>query len=52
MIQELREPQSDGLLVAQHLAHMMLLQALRLRTAGGFSGGAGWLFAIARPPMR
>ena len=35
MRQELREPQPGGFLVAQHLAHMMLVQALRLHLAEG-----------------
>ncbi|WP_250121633.1 AraC family transcriptional regulator [Chroococcidiopsis sp. CCMEE 29] len=47
MMQELRERQPGGLLVAQHLAHMMLVQALRLHLAEGLSGGVGWLFALA-----
>ena len=49
MMQELREPQPGGYLVAQHLAHMMLVQALRAHLAGGASGGVGWLFALADP---
>jgi AraC-like DNA-binding protein len=47
MMQELRERQPGGLLVAQHLAHMMLIQALRLHLAEGTKGGVGWLFALA-----
>lgn len=47
MMQELREPQPGSSLVAQHLAHMMLVQALRLHMANGLRGGAGWLFALA-----
>ncbi|MCU1261226.1 MAG: AraC family transcriptional regulator [Bryobacterales bacterium] len=47
MMQELREPQPGGFLVAQHLAQMMLVQALRLHLAEGLSGGVGWLFALA-----
>ena len=47
MMQELRERQPGNLLVAQHLAHMMLVQALRLHLAEGLSGGVGWLFALA-----
>ena len=35
------------LLIAQHLAHMMLVQALRLHLAEGLNGGVGWLFALA-----
>jgi AraC-like DNA-binding protein len=51
MMQELREPQPGGFLVAQHLAHMMLVQALRLHLAEGASGGVGWLFALADKQM-
>ena len=48
---ELREPQPGGILVAQQLAYMMLVQALRLHLAEGLSGGVGWLFALADKQM-
>lgn len=51
MIQELREPQPGGSLVVQHLAYMMLVQALRLHLAEGPRGGVGWLFALADKQM-
>ncbi len=51
MMQELREPQPGGFLVVQHLAHMMLVQALRLHLAEGMQGGVGWLFALADKQM-
>jgi AraC-like DNA-binding protein len=51
MRQELRDPQPGGFLVAQHLAHMMLVQALRAYLADGVSGGVGWLFALADKQM-
>jgi AraC-like DNA-binding protein len=51
MMQELREQQPGGSLVAEHLAHMMLVQALRLHMAKGLSGGVGWLFALADKQM-
>ena len=51
MMQELREPQPGNFLVAEHLAHMMLVQALRLHLAEGLSGGIGWLFALADKQM-
>ena len=51
MMQELREPQPGCFLVAQHLAHMMLVQALRLHLAEGLIGGVGWLFALADKQM-
>jgi len=47
MMQELREPQPGGFLVIQHLAHMMLVQALRLHLTEGPKGGVGWLSALA-----
>jgi AraC-like DNA-binding protein len=51
MRQELREPRPGGFLVAQHLADMMLIQALRLHLAEGLRGGVGWLFALADKQM-
>jgi AraC-like DNA-binding protein len=51
MREELREPQPGGFLVAQQLAYMMLVQALRLHLAEGVSGGVGWLFALADKQM-
>jgi AraC-like DNA-binding protein len=50
MREELRERQPGGFLIAQHLAHMMLVQALRLHVAEGASG-VGWLFALADKQM-
>lgn len=50
---ELRSPQPGGLLVAQQLATLLLVQALRLQLDGGLGqGGVGWLFALADKPMR
>jgi AraC-like DNA-binding protein len=51
MMQELREPQPGGFLVAQQLAYLMLVQALRLHLAEGLRGGVGWLFALADKQM-
>jgi len=51
MMQELRDPQPGGYLVIEHLAHLMLVQALRLHLAEGARGGVGWLFALADKPM-
>ena len=48
MKEELRDPQPGGSLIAQQLAYMMLIQALRLHLA---DGGVGWLFALADPQM-
>jgi AraC-like DNA-binding protein len=51
MMQELREPQPGSFLVLQHLAQMMLVQALRAHLAEGLRGGIGWLFALADQEM-
>jgi AraC-like DNA-binding protein len=51
MMQELRERQPGGFLIAQHLAHMMLVQALRLHLAEGARGGIGWFFALSDAQM-
>ncbi|HEX5084094.1 MAG TPA: AraC family transcriptional regulator [Blastocatellia bacterium] len=46
MMKELRERKPGGFLILQHLAHMMLIEALRLHLAEGLKGGVGWLFAL------
>ena len=51
MRQELLDPQPGAFLIAQHLAYMMLVQALRLHLAEGLRGGVGWLFALADKQM-
>ncbi len=51
MVQEQREKQPGSFLLAQHLAHIMLIQALRLYVAEASSGGSGWLFALADKQM-
>jgi AraC-like DNA-binding protein len=54
MKEELRDPQPGGSLIAQQLAYMMLIQALRLHLAAGRTDGAregGWLFALADKQM-
>ena len=51
MMEELRDPQPGGFLIAQHLAYMMLVQALRLHLAEGSKGRVGWLFALADKQM-
>lgn len=43
IMQELRDPQPGGFLVAQHLSHLILLQALRL---GTHDPSGGWLHAL------
>ena len=47
MSHELREQRAGASLVAQHLSHMLLVQALRLHMAEGSRAGIGWLFALA-----
>lgn len=47
MMQELHDPEPGGFLIAQHLAHMMLVQALRLHVREGSTDGTGWLFGVA-----
>jgi AraC-like DNA-binding protein len=51
LMQEVREPQPGSVLVAQQLAYLMLVQALRLYLAEGLRGGVGWLFALADNQM-
>jgi AraC-like DNA-binding protein len=55
MKEELRDPQPGGSLIAQQLAYVMLVQALRLHLASngadGARGGVGWLFALADKQM-
>ncbi len=52
IIEELRDPQPGGSLMAQQLAYMMLVQALRLHLRGEAAKGTGWLFALADSQMR
>lgn len=47
MIRVLREPQPGGFLLGQHLAQMMLIEALRLYIADSVTAGVGWLLALA-----
>jgi AraC-like DNA-binding protein len=49
--EELRDPQPGGSLIAQQLAYMMLIQALRLHLADTASAGRGWLSALADKHM-
>lgn len=51
MMQELRDPKPGGFLVAQHLAHLMLVQALRVHLTAASNTGVGWLFALADKQM-
>lgn len=47
VMEELRETQPGGALIAQHLGHMMLVLALRLALADGPKAGVGWFYALA-----
>jgi AraC-like DNA-binding protein len=51
MREELRDPQPGGSLIAQQLAYMMLIQALRLHLADAASAGHGWLAALSDKHM-
>lgn len=51
MRQELIEGQPGGILIAQHLAHMVLVQALRLYLSGREGRHVGWLFALDDPQL-
>jgi AraC-like DNA-binding protein len=51
MREELRDPQPGSSLIAQQLAYMMLIQALRLHLADEAASGVGWLFALADKQM-
>jgi AraC-like DNA-binding protein len=51
MSQEMRELRPGASLVAQQLATMMLIQALRLYVEEGLGPRTGWLFALADPEM-
>ncbi len=50
--EELRHPQPGGYLIAQQLAYIMLVQALRLHLEQQAGTGVGWLFALSDPQMR
>jgi AraC-like DNA-binding protein len=51
MREELSNPQPGGSLIAQQLAYMMLIQALRLHLADAASAGSGWLSALSDKHM-
>jgi AraC-like DNA-binding protein len=52
LMEEMREPQPGGALIAGHLAQMLLVQALRLHLTEHASAGVGWIFALADRRMR
>lgn len=51
MREELRDPQPGGSLIAQQLAYMMLVQALRLHLADAANAVPGWLSALSDKHM-
>jgi AraC-like DNA-binding protein len=51
MHEELSSPRPGGALIAQQLAYMMLVQALRLHLAESAPGKASWLAALTDPQL-
>ncbi len=51
MMVEMRENKPGASLAAHHLAHMMLLQALRLYLARQKGDQVGWFYALADPQL-
>jgi len=49
--EEMRDDRPGASLVAHHLAHMMLVQALRLYLSEQGDRGTGWFFALADPRL-
>jgi len=49
LMEEMKDPQPGGSLLAQHSAYSMLVIVLRMVLARGERGGVGWLFALANP---
>jgi AraC-like DNA-binding protein len=47
MMKVIREPQPGGLLLAEYLAQMMLIEVLGLYMADTGTAGTGWFFALA-----
>jgi AraC-like DNA-binding protein len=52
IMQELRENQPGGDLIAQDLAHMILVHALRAYLTEGIGQAPGWFFALADKQLR
>ncbi len=48
---EIQERGPGASLIAEHLAHIMLIQVLRLHVASERGAGAGWLVALADPQI-
>jgi AraC-like DNA-binding protein len=52
LMREMREPQPGGSLLAEHLAQVLLIEALRVHLLERSLHSTGWLFALADPQMR
>jgi AraC-like DNA-binding protein len=52
LMRELREPQPGSVLIAEHLAQALLIEALRLHLGEHSHHSQGWLFALADRRMR
>jgi AraC-like DNA-binding protein len=48
---EIQKEEPGGSLMAEHLAHVMLIQVLRLHLASADAAGTGWLFALSDPQL-
>ncbi|MGF7149887.1 AraC-like DNA-binding protein [Sphingomonas zeicaulis] len=51
MMQELRDAKAGSALIAQQLAHMMLVQTLRLHLVRQTGAGTGWFAALTDPRL-
>ncbi|MGN8086415.1 AraC family transcriptional regulator [Ralstonia sp. 22086] len=47
LMRELREPAPGSVLIAEHVAQTLLVEALRLHLVQGTTAGPGWLLALA-----
>lgn len=52
LMKEVRDPQPGARLATQHIAQLMLLQAIRLYLSDASQARVGWLFALADPQIR
>ena len=48
---EIRDPSPGGSLITEHLAHIMLIQVLRLHLASERNTGVGWLYVLTDPQL-
>jgi len=51
MRQEMTTPRPGGPLIVEHLAHLLLVQALRLYLYSCTGRTVGWLFALSDPKI-